>query len=275
MTPLVHTTGLNMLPPTSPNPGKRSDLEVYAGVIRALMLRDMRTRFGGSYWGYLVVVLWPVAHIFLVVAVMVFRGMPSPMGNDPILFVATGAVPTLVFQYTSREAMKAIVLNRPLMYYPQVKSFDIMMSRFIVETIKGFQGLVLVAGILFALGVDPSPQDAAMGIGGYFAALLLGLGVGAVNIGIMSFFPGWLWGYIVITILIYTTSGVFFLPHLLPNDLYEVMKWNPVVQIVEWVRLAYNPSLGVTIDYFYVIAWGMGSLCLGLIMERTVVRRFS
>ena len=105
-----------MLPPTSPISTKRSDLAVYAEVIRALMLRDMRTRFGASYWGYVVVVLWPVAHIFLMVAVMLFRNMPSPMGNNPILFVATGAVPALVFQYTSREAMKAILVNKPLMY---------------------------------------------------------------------------------------------------------------------------------------------------------------
>lgn len=263
-----------MLPPATTGPNKQNDIGVYANVIRALMLRDMRTRFGGSYWGYVVVVLWPVAHIFLMVAVMVFRGMSSPMGNSPILFVATGAVPVLVFQYTSREAMKAIILNRPLMYYPQVKSFDIMIARFIVETIKGFQGLLIIIVILISLDVDPTPTDPAMAVEAYFMALLLGLGIGAVNIGIMSFFPGWLWGYIVVTIGIYLSSGVFFLPHLLPEELYSVMKWNPLVHIVEWARLAYNPQLGVTIDYFYVLSWASGSLCLGLVMERTVVRRF-
>ena len=60
------------------------------------------------------------------------------MGNDPILFIVTSAVPILVFQYTSREALKAIVMNRQLMYYPQVKTFDIMIARFMVETVKGF-----------------------------------------------------------------------------------------------------------------------------------------
>lgn len=251
----------------------RSQFSIYAHVIRALMLRDMRTRFGGSYWGYVVVVLWPVAHIFVMVAIMIFRNMPSPMGNDPILFVATGAVPALVFQYTSRESMKAIVLNRPLMYYPQVKTFDIMVARFFVETVKGFQGLIIVVTILAFFGVDPVPADPLMAIEGYLMSLLLGLGIGAVNIGIMAFFPGWLWGYIVVTILIYMTSGVFFLPHLLPAELYDIMKWNPMVQIIEWVRCGYNPQLGVSIDFTYVIGWGFGSLCLGLLMERTVVRR--
>ncbi len=264
-----------MLLPTSSKPTKRSDLEVYANVIHALILRDMRTRFGGSYWGYVVVVLWPVAHIFAMVTIMLFRGMPSPMGNNPILFVATGAVPALVFQYTSRESMKAIIVHKPLTYYPQVKIFDIILARFIVESVKGFQGLIIIVGILLALDVDPVPEDAIMAVSGYCMALLLGLGMGAVNIGIMSFFPGWFWGYLVATIIFYITSGVFFLPHLLPNELYELMKWNPVVQLIEWIRLAYNPALGVTIDYFYVVAWGFGSLCVGLLMERTIVRRFS
>ena len=263
-----------MLIRTSERAPRRNDFDVYASVIRALMLRDMRTRFGGSYWGYAVIVLWPVAHIFLMVAIMVFRGMPSPMGNDPILFVATGAVPALVFQYTSREAMKAILVNKPLMYYPQVKAFDIMVARFLVETIKGFQGLIIIVMILLALNVNPTPVDPMMAVEGYLMALLLGLGMGAVNMGIMSFFPGWMWGYIVVTILIYTTSGVFFLPHMLPAELYEIMRWNPVVQIIEWVRLAYNPQIGVTIDYLYVLAWGLGTLCIGLVMERTLVRRF-
>jgi capsular polysaccharide transport system permease protein len=263
-----------MQPIAAPSSPKQNSLDVYANVIRALMLRDMRTRFGGSYWGYVVVVLWPVAHILVMVAIMVFRNIPSPMGIDPILFVATGAVPALVFQYTSREAMKAIMVNRPLMYYPQVKSFDIMIARFLVETIKGFQGLIIIIGIVLALGIDPMPIDPIMAVEGYLMALLLGLGMGAVNIGIMSFFPGWLWGYIVLTLLVYMTSGVFFLPHMLPVELYNIMKWNPIVQVIEWIRLAYNPQLGVSIDYFYVVAWGAGSLCTGLAMERTIVRRF-
>lgn len=262
-----------MCPPPSVRANKRSDLDVYAHVIHALMLRDMRTRFGGSYWGYLLVVLWPVAHIFVMVAIMVFRNMPSPMGDNPILFVATGAVPALVFQYTSREAMKAVLVNRPLTYYPQVKIFDLMLARFIVEAVKGFQGLIIVFVILLMLGVNPMPDDVAQAIGGYCAALLLGLGFGAINIGIMSFFPPWLFGYIFLTIIVYTTSGVFFLPHMLPTEIYEIMKWNPIVEIIEWVRLGYNPRLGVSVDYFYVLSWGFGSLFIGLIMERTVVRR--
>ncbi|GJD30272.1 Polysialic acid transport protein KpsM [Methylobacterium adhaesivum] len=254
---------------------ERSDWDVYAYVIHALMLRDMRTRFGASYWGYFVVVMWPVSHIFLIVGIMVVRGIAAPLEGSTALFIATGAVPALVFQYTSREAMKAIGSNKPLTYYPQVKLFDLIVARYIVEVVKGFTGLIVVFAILACFGVDPMPDEPIMAVGGYCAALLLGLGIGAINVGILSFFPGWQIGYILVTITFYLTSGVYFLPQFMPPQIYEVMKWNPIVQIIEWVRLGYYPSLGVSVDYLYVLGWGFGSLTIGLIMERTLVRRLA
>lgn len=254
---------------------RQSKMDVYAHVIRALILRDMRTRFGGSHWGYAVLVLWPVAHIFLMVGIMAFRGLQSPMDNNPLLFVATGCVPALTFQYMSRETMKAVVVNKPLIYYPQVKIFDVMLARIIVEIIKGFTCLLVVLIILAALGVDPIPQQPVTAIGAYCSATLLGIGIGAVNIGIVSFFPAWQLGYIIPTLISYMSCGIVFLPHLLPDQIYELLRWNPMVHIVEWTRLAYEPSLGVEVDYAYVLLWGMASLSLGLAMERTVVRKLS
>ncbi|MCJ2034307.1 ABC transporter permease [Methylobacterium sp. J-068] len=264
-----------MAPPAENIIETPTKFDVYSHVIRALVLRDMRTRFGGSHWGYAVVVLWPVAHIFLIVGIMAFRGMPSPMGDSPLLFVATGCVPALTFQYISREVMKAIMNNRPLIYYPQVKIFDLMIARLLVEIVKGFTGLVIVLAILACLGVDPIPEEPAVAIGGYCAAIFMGIGIGSINIGIVSFFPGWQLGYILVTISMYISSGIFFLPHMLPAQIYEIMKWNPMVQIVEWVRVAYEPALGVEVDHAYVLLIAGSTLAIGLVMERTVVRHLT
>jgi len=254
---------------------RQSKFDAYSHVIRALILRDMRTRFGGSHWGYAVLVLWPVVHIFVMVGIMAFRGMSSPMGDSPLLFVSTGCVPALTFQYISREVMKAVIVNKPLLYYPQVKIFDVLLARLIVEIIKGFTGLLLVLAILASLGVNPIPEAPEVAIGAYCAAILLGVGFGAVNIGIVSFFPGWQIGYILVTISVYLTCGVFYMPHMLPDQLYEIMKWSPMVHIVEWMRLAYEPALGVDVDYLYVLLFGMSTLAFGLVLERTLVRRLT
>ena len=256
-------------------PGRRSRMEVYLHVLRALMLRDMRTRFGGSHLGYAVVVLWPVVHIFMLVAIYVFRKIPSPMSMSTILFIATGAVPCLVFQYISREVMKAVIMNRPLTYYPQVKLIDVLFARIIVEIVTGFLALILVFAVLYALGVDPIPLNPVLAMTGYIAAILLGIGIGTINVGIIAFFPGWLMGYALFSIILYITSGVMFLPSMLPDVIYQVLRYNPIVQIIEWVRLAYEPQVGVQVDYIYVLLWAFGSLTLGLLLERQVVRKMS
>lgn len=262
-----------MIPIEKDGTAKRSQAEVYLHVLRALMLRDMRTRFGGSHIGYAVVVLFPVVHIFLLVTIYVVRHIPSPMSMSTTLFIATGAVPALMFQYISREVMKAVMMNRPLTYYPQVKLIDLLFARILVEIVTGFLALIIVFAILTAVGVDPWPVEPFTAVSAYSAAIILGIGVGTINVGIIAFFPGWLMGYMFFTIVLYLTSGVMFLPSLFPEQIYGILKYNPVVQIIEWVRIAYEPGAGFEIDYLYIYLWAFGSLGVGLMLERHVVRK--
>lgn len=256
-------------------PVRRSRAEIYFQVLYALILRDMRTRFGGSHLGYVVAVLWPVVHVFVLVGILTFRHLPSPMGGGTMLFVATGAVPCLAFQYLSREVMKGYSSNKPLTYYPQVKNFDVILSRIIVEIVSGFMGLMTVFAVLVLLGVDPRPDDTLMAVGAYLAALLLGIGIGVINVGIVAFFPAWQIGYVFFTILNYMIAGVVFMPNYLPAELYYYLRFNPVTQIIEWTRVAYEPSLAIEIDYLYIMLWILGTTTIGFLMERLVVRKMS
>ncbi len=260
------------LPQAAP---RLSATESYLRVLHALMLRDMRTRFGASYWGYAVVVLWPCAHVFMLVAIYYFRKVPAPIGESSPVFFASGAVPVLIYQYMSREVMKAVSANRPLTYYPQVKLIDVIFARLLVEMVSGSLTLITVMAILAALGIDPLPVEPFQAVTGFLAAVLLGIGIGFVNVCIMAFFPTWALGYVLFNIIIYITSGVMFLPNYLPEQIYSVLKYNPAVQIIEWVRLGYYPALEVQVDYFYVIMFGLTTLCIGLLLERFVVRRIS
>ncbi|MEN3212214.1 ABC transporter permease [Methylorubrum populi] len=258
-----------------PAPGPRytpSRTDVYLRVLSALMLRDMRSRFGGTYWGYLVQVLWPCAHLGIIVGVMAFRGIRSPMGDDTMLFVASGALPALAFQYISREVMKGYMIHKPLTYFPQVKRFDTIIARILVEIVSSFMGVCLIFVVLLCFGSDPVPVDIFTAICGYLTAIALGVGVGTINVGICSVFPGWTIGYIVVTLTLYLTSGVYFLACYMPKEIYQYMKWNPITQIIEWVRLGYEPTIPAEVDYLYLFGWVFGSLTIGLLMERFVVR---
>ena len=249
-----------------------NQFDAYLHVIHALMLRDMRTRFGGSMWGYLMQVLWPVTHVLIITSLMALRHLPSPVGDSVLVFVATGAFPALAFQYIAREVMKGVLVNKPLTYYPQVRMFDVMLSRVVVETVGSFIGMFIIFAMLTASGLWPLPVEAYDAICGYGAAILLGIGIGTINAAIVSVFQGWMLGFIVVQLALYLTSGIYFLPNYLPNYIYDIMKWNPVTQIIEWVRLGYYPSLGVEVDKAYTLLFAGTSLTIGLLLNRWIHR---
>ncbi len=251
----------------------KSPLESYLHVLHALMLRDMRTRFGASLWGYGVVVLWPCVHVIMLITIYTFQKLPAPLGDDRAMFFATGAVPVLVFQYISREVMKSVIINRPLTYYPQVKLFDLLFSRILVEIVTGFLALIVIASVLVAMGTNPVPAYPFTAVCGYIAAIILGIGVGTINVAIIGFFPGWLLGYALFSIILYVSSGVMFLPSFLPDKIYYWMKYNPALQVSEWIRSAYYPTAGIQVDYLYVLMFGLTCITIGLFLVKTVVSK--
>ncbi len=253
----------------------RSHTEAYLHVLHALMLRDMRTRFGASLWGYAVIVLWPCVHVFMLIGIYTFQKLAAPLGDSRSLFFATGAVPVLVFQYISREVMKAVIMNRPLTYYPQVKLFDVVLARILVEIVTGFLALLVVSSILVAIGTNPVPSDPFMAMCGYVAAIVLGIGIGTINVAIIGFFPGWMIGYALFSIIMYISSGVMFLPSYMPDKIYYWMKYNPALQCAEWVRSAYYPYAGIQVDYLYVIMFGLTAMSVGLLLIKHVVSKMT
>ena len=209
----------------------------------------------------------------MLIMIYTFQKLAAPLGDQRALFFATGAVPVLVFQYISREVMKSVMMNRPLTYYPQVKLFDLILSRILVEIVTGFLALLVIVSVLLSIGVNPVPADPFTAMCGYLAAIILGIGIGTINVAIIGFFPGWIIGYALFSIIIYVSSGVMFLPSYMPEKVYYWMKFNPALQLAEWVRSAYYPNAGIQIDQMYVIMFGLTSATIGLFLVKHVVSK--
>ena len=125
--------------------------------------------------------------------------------------------------------------------------------------------------MLAAIGTDPVPSDPLTAVCGYIAAIILGVGVGTINVAIIAFFPGYLIGYSLFSIILYISSGVMFLPSYMPDKIYYWMKYNPALQLAEWVRLAYYPYSGLQIDFLYIIMFGLTTTSIGLLLVKHIV----
>ena len=242
-------------------------------VMTAVILRDMRTRFFNHGLGFLIVSLWPLAHMLILIGIYRMLGRTAPFGDSMPVFFITGLIPSLTFMYVSRFMSLSLILNRPMLAFPVVKVLDIMAARAFLEIIAAFLMLFFVFTILLLSGDDPFPHDPFQAFYAYLALLLLAIGIGSLAGVITMFFSFFATIYGLTMILVYILSGTLFVAAALPEALVYPLSFNPVLHAVEWMRIAYYEGYSDRIlDKEYLIGFGMTSLCLGLLMERMLRR---
>lgn len=238
-------------------------------ILIAIMLRDIRTRFFGSAFGFLIVIAWPLTHLFVILIINSAMGRTVPFGESSALWFATGLVPYMAFNYMARFTMMGLVLNRPLLVFPVVKSTDILFARAIIELLNAGILVIITMVILVVMGVDVAPLDVVQACYAMGASMLLGFGFGIVNGIIAGIMTGWITGYALVGIILWIASGVLFVPDALPEVLRYYLSFNPCVHAIEWMRSAYYDGYNSSVlDKTYLIGFGLTSLVIGLVMER-------
>ncbi|MGO4336478.1 ABC transporter permease [Labrys sp. KB_33_2] len=247
----------------------RAAFERQRRVISAVILRNIRTRFFGHGLGYFIAVGWPVSHILVLILIFTFTGRAPPYGDSVVLFIATGTVPFMVFSYLSRFMMVNLLSTKPLLGLPEVKMLDVLIAGAVLEVVTS--GLVITIMLMLGLAFDIPimPQDIATAFGALGAAILLGCGMGVVNSVIMAITPMWMTGYSLLVIAIWASSGVVFVPDMIPDPYRSYLAYNPALQIVEWMRSAYYHGYGqLVLDKPYTISFGAVCLVGGLLLEK-------
>ncbi|WP_082760336.1 ABC transporter permease [Agrobacterium bohemicum] len=242
--------------------------------MNAVILRDMRSRFFDHGLGFLVVSLWPLAHMLILLLIYSAMGRRAPYGESLNVFFATGLIPTLAFMYISRFMSLSLVLNRPMLAFPVVTVLDIMLARSVLEVIAAFITLGLMFLTLVALGDDPFPIDPFLAVEAYGASILLAVGMGFLAGVIVMFLPLFATIYALTMIVVYISSGTLFVVQTMPEPVTYVLSWNPVFHLVEWMREAYYLGYNSRVlDKQYVVWFGVTALAAGLALERSLRMR--
>jgi len=244
-------------------------------VMSAVILRDMRTRFFNHGLGFIVVPLWPLTHMAILILIHTFAGHSvPPFGESTAVFYATGLLPTLTFMYVSRFMGYSLLMNRPMLAFPEIRVVDVMMGRAVLEIIGTCITLFLTILAFILFGENPIPFDMEQAVFCYLATILLSVGFGTF-IGVLSMFlPILVTVYALVIIIIYISSGVVFVASALPEEIGYALSFNPVLVCVEWMRASFYESYSERlVDRGYVIAWGMGTLLLGLAIDRIFRRQ--
>jgi capsular polysaccharide transport system permease protein len=241
-------------------------------VIGAIILRDMRTRFGRTHLGYLIAIAWPLMHSTFILMAHALVNRVAPIGGDPVVFVSTGIIPYVMCFYPSRQMTFSVEHNKALLLFPIIRVSDIIFARAILEFLTSF----LVAGLFFLiivifLGIDMTPNSPTEAITGILAAMYFGIAMGFVNTLIIALFKFWNAMQIVMMLVMYLSCGALFLPSGLSEQVQYYIWFNPLMHCVEWLRSAYYEDQGSEIlSKSYVLIFSTALLFMGLLGERFV-----
>ena len=239
-----------------------------ARAIGALMMREALTRYGNSRIGYLWAVIEPTGYIAVFVAMRAFLRESVPIGENVALFVMSGIVAARVAVGIIGKTSAAIESNRALLVYPLVNPLDAVAARCVLESLTGmvvtalfFIGLLVFAG-------DVTIQSFPTFTTALAVLIVLSCSIGAFNAVLGTILPAWSRLSSLMALLLFITSGAFFVPATLPLPALAVVWWNPLLHVVEWVRE------GIYLDYlsvrepFYPLAVSAVLLGATLTLER-------
>jgi capsular polysaccharide transport system permease protein len=256
----------------------RERLTIAGQVIGALILRDMRTRFGGSYSGYLVAIVGPFVHVALLVTIFQLLGRTAPLGSDTTTFMALGILPFVLFSYPCRQIARSLTSNRPLLTFPRVKPLDVIAARLILEVLGACAVSALVVATLIFAGFEFEPHDFAMMMGGFASAVYYGVSLGCLAAVAAARWPSIASAILIPIILSWFLSGVFFLPERLPELLGYIVSFNPLAHSVTLVRVGYYPDFEsnlLSVQYLFWVPTTLvfAALVMEYFMRRTILTR--
>jgi capsular polysaccharide transport system permease protein len=250
-------------------------LMVQARVVKALILRETKTRFGDHKLGYLWALLEPILFITIFVGLYALMGRTSVSGMPRAQFMLTGFIPFFFFRKTMQQTISAIDSNRGLLTFPQVSLFDVILARALLEiatmTVVFFLLILGYEAVGLRIDVqDPLKVMAVLGLLG-----MTGLGFGAAFAMLKPLFPSV--KQMVDVVLgrpLFLSSGLFFTAEMLPASARQILLYNPILHMIEMLRSAFFVQFDSRYaDPDYAIAFAVIVLCLGLLIQRALNRR--
>lgn len=247
--------------------------DIQIRVLKALMIRELTTRFGRENIGFLWVMAEPL--LFAVLVGLLWRATKGPIefGIDIMAFVVSGYVPLVLFRHSISRAVHSFTANGSLMYHRQIKVLDLLLVRFLVELVGHMMAYLFIVLVLGALGFFPWPYDLGLFILGWayyalftFSVCLVVAPLSEFNEILEKLVP-------VTTYLMIPFSGAFYVVSALTPEAASVVLWSPPVHGMEMMRHGlFGSSIGPTYDFVYPLAFSLPCMTIGLLLCRYVRR---
>ncbi len=249
---------------------KRTSWEIQQAVVFALMMRELKTRFGSYRLGYLWALLEPLSHVAVFVIIFGVIMERTMAGISYPVFLITGIMPWLLFSNILNRGMVAVKSNAALFGYRQVKPMDTIVTRTILEVL--IQLLVFAVILVGAVWigheiaiVDPFRVLAALGalVAFSFGTAICLCIAATLHPELSKLLP-------MLLRPLYFMSGIFWSLGSIPQEYHPYLTWNPLLHVIEEIRAGFfaGYSLSSDVSMGYVAILAVTVIALGMALYR-------
>lgn len=251
---------------------KRTPWQIQRAVIFALLMRELKTRFGGHWTGVVWLLGTPLAQVFMLVAINTYlRGRLHAGLYEYAIFLLVALIPFRMSIGLWTQLMNAPKANQGLFNYRQVTPMDALATRALLELVLESSTFVLVMLIMARLGyTEVLPQHLLGFMVVWMVYFFLGTGMGLVLAGLIGPLPRVGTFVQLLATPLYLFSGVLFSLPKPPPPMGDWLQLNPMMQLVECGRAAYLPGyiLPQGISLNYPAMWALTLCFLGMSLCR-------
>ena len=257
-----------------PTTSLRRSFAIQVRVTSALIMREVITRYGRHNIGFLWLFLEPM--LFTLGVTTLWTLIKATHGTSlPITaFAVTGYSSILLWRNCSNRAVKAIEANHSLMYHRNVRVFDVLAARLILEICGATVSMIVLTIFFSSLGWMNLPVDILTVMIGWLLlawfAFALSLVIGGASE--RSELVERIWH--IFTYLLFPLSGAGFMVDWLPRVAHDYILWLPMVHATEMIRHGYFGNLVHTYeDPVYLFLFNAVLTFIGLALVRETGRR--
>lgn len=243
-------------------------------VVRALLLREIVTRYGRHNLGFLWLFIEPML-LTLGVTVLwhyTFKGHDGALSVTA--FAVTGYSCIQLWRTTAGRCLGALQPNLSLLYHRDVGVLQIFTSRILLELIGATAAFSIMVVLFSALELMPPPDDLFPVMLGWVLLAWFGaslaLFLGAANE--LSEMVDRIWHPF--SYLLFPLSGAMFLVDWLPSNVQDLALWVPMISAIELIRSGYfGSAITAHYDTSWLVSVNMALTLVGLYLCRLVEAR--
>lgn len=253
----------------------RSSLQIMRDTVHALLMRELKTRFGSSKLGYFWALAEPAAQASILAIMFSLIGRNSLSGVPVAVFMLVALIPFKFFSKLLPQLSASIEANKGLLAYRQVSPLDPFIARVLIEVATFIVVYMILMGILAWLGFEVWPDDLLELITASGLLIFLATGLGMLLCNAVVYWKDTTKLLSMVTTPMMFISGIFYSATMIPSQYWYLFTWNPLFHVIELSRDAMFSSYVTPVgDGNYVAFLALVFNAMGLMLYQVNKHRF-